>query len=334
MDRRIRALRPPRPVVDPDPPPAWLVEEERTRAGRLEPALTLFLVGAECPFTCVYCDLWRGTTVEATPVGSLPEQIERALDEVSSCAPTSALPLKPQESRLKLYNASNFFDPRSVPLADEPALLELARPFRRLVVESHPAFVGARCLRFAERLEGQLEVAMGLECIHPEVLPRLNKKMTLADFDAAAARLRAASIALRVFVLVAPPFLPLGDECCDAGEVGDLAVAWAVRSAAHAFDQGATRVVLIPTRGGHGEMERLRAAGLFVPPSLAQVEEALDQTLEIAARAGGVVTVDCWDLEDFARCPACAGPRRQRLQRINLTGEAAPRVGCARCGAR
>ena len=31
-------------------------------------------------------------------------------------------------------------------------------------------------------LRGQLEVALGLETVHPEVLARLNKQMTLDDF--------------------------------------------------------------------------------------------------------------------------------------------------------
>ncbi len=298
------------------------MEEERSAEGRLEPALTLFLAGAECPFTCVFCDLWRHTGEEPTAEGSLPAQVEWALREVQK---KGQIPpdLFPRRSRLKLYNASNFFDPRAVPLADEEALIDLVRPFHRVVVECHPAFVGERCLRFAARLDGRLEVAMGLECAHPEVLPRLNKKMTLADFDAAAARLREVGIALRAFVLVAPPFLPAPE-----------AVEWAVRSAEHAFDQGAQTVVLIPTRGGNGEMERLLAGGLFTPPTLDQVEEALDRALPVATAIGGTVTVDTWDLDTFARCSACVHPRRQRLERINLSGQAEPRVTCSECDGR
>ena len=50
---------------------------------------------------------------------------------------------------------------------------------------------------------------MGLETAHPEALERLNKRMTLDDFAAARRpRSRAHGVALRVFVLVAPPFVP------------------------------------------------------------------------------------------------------------------------------
>ena len=48
-----------------------MVERERTPNGTLEWALTIFLAGRECPFTCVYCDLWRYTLDEATPIAVL-----------------------------------------------------------------------------------------------------------------------------------------------------------------------------------------------------------------------------------------------------------------------
>ena len=34
-------------------------------------------------------------------------------------------------------------------------------------------------------INGRLEIAMGLETVHPEVLRRLNKRMTLDDFERA-----------------------------------------------------------------------------------------------------------------------------------------------------
>src|SRR3989442_2597209 len=36
-------------------------------SGAVERALTVFLSGAECPFTCSFCDLWRWTIDEPTP---------------------------------------------------------------------------------------------------------------------------------------------------------------------------------------------------------------------------------------------------------------------------
>ena len=184
----VRSQRIPRFEPDPWEPLRHLWEEEREPTGGAIRALTVFLAGAECPFTCVFCDLWRETLHGPTPVGALPTQLRKAF--------AAAGPL-PARASLKLYNASNFFDPRAVPVADEPALLDLAAPFARVTVECHPRLIENRCLRFAERLEGRLEVAMGLETVHPEALARLNKGLTLDDFDRAAETLRRAGIGMR-----------------------------------------------------------------------------------------------------------------------------------------
>jgi archaeosine synthase beta-subunit len=304
--RWVRSLRPARREIDPWQPIAQLWEEERTPDGGLLPALTVFLAGAECPFTCVFCDLWRETLDGPTPDGALPAQLRQALADAG--------PL-PRPAALKLYNASNFFEPRAVPEADEAEILELATPFARVTVECHPRLIGERCLRFAQRLAGRLEVAMGLETVHPEALPRLNKGMTLDDFDRAAETLRRAGIGLRAFVLVAPPFVP-----------PESAVEWAVRSTVHAFERGAERVSLIPVRAGNGAMDALLNDGDFTPPSLDQLEEALERCL---ALDGGIVTADLWDAQRFASCPRCADERLARLARMNLTGRIEPRSDCA-----
>ena len=301
----IRSLRAPKRPVDPRDPLGHVWEEEREPDGSLIPTLTVFLAGAECPFTCVFCDLWRETLDHATPPGSLPIQIRKAL--------SAAGPL-PEHVALKLYNASNFFDLRAVPLVDEAEILDLVTQFSRVTVECHPRLVGDRCLRFAEHLSGALEVAMGLETIHPEGLARLNKEMTLADFDRAAATLRTAGIGLRAFVLLAPPFTPPGE-----------AVDWAVRSAEHAFAQGAERVTLIPVRSGNGALEALQNAGDFTPPTFDQLELALERCLALDQ---GIVTADLWDLRRFAICPECADARLTRLAGMNRSGRVERKVSC------
>jgi radical SAM enzyme (TIGR01210 family) len=301
----IRSLRAPKRPVDPQEPLGHIWEEEREPDGRIRPSLTLFLAGAECPFTCVFCDLWRETLDGTTPPGSIPSQIRKALA-------AAGLPTGP--AAVKLYNASNFFEPRAVPPADEAEILDFVAPFSRVTVECHPRLIGDRCLRFAERLAGSLEVAMGLETIHPQSLARLNKEMTLADFDRAAATLGAAGIGLRAFVLLSPPFTPPGE-----------AVEWAVRSAEHALAQGATRVSLIPVRGGNGAMEALRGSGDFIPPSLSQLEETLESCLSL----DGIVTADLWDARRFAHCSECADARIGRLNLMNRTGRVGPKVACS-----
>lgn len=307
----IRRLRPPKEPVDPWRPLGHLWELEREVEGGTVPTLTVFLAGAECRFTCVFCDLWRRTLDGPTPRGAVAAQLRQALREAGP---------PPKAAAIKLYNASNFFDARAVPEDDHPELIELLRGFARVTVECHPRLVGERCLRFARRLAGRLEVALGLETVNPVALPLLNKRMRLDDFDRAAAKLLTAGIAVRAFVLLSPPYAAPGE-----------AVGWAVRSVRYAVERGARRVSIIPVRAGNGALDALERSGQFVPPTLEQLESALDQCVEVT---GAVVTADLWDAARLATCAAC-GPRRlDRLARMNLGGRREPTIACGACGER
>jgi radical SAM enzyme (TIGR01210 family) len=305
----VRALRPPRPVVDPWAPLGVAQEEERQPDGSIARAATLFLAGAECPWACVFCDLWRYTLDSPTPRGAIPAQIRQGL---------AALPRQP--TVLKLYNASNFFEPRAVPPEDDGEVAALVRAFPRVVVENHPRLTGERAVAFARRLDGELEVALGLETIDPRAQPRLGKGATLDDFERAATLLRAAGIHVRAFLLVGVPFVPPSEQLAS--------IAAAARFARARLD--ACHVSLIPVRGGEGALARLAAGGAFTPPDLGLLEDALDCGLQAAD--GAVVTADLWDLERLAACAACFPSRRERLERVNRSGAAAPRVACAACG--
>lgn len=290
-----------------------LAEDERVPGGGVERWLTVFLAGAECPFGCVFCDLWRHTLRGRTPVGALPAQVAEACrrPEAEGC------------TGIKLYNASNLFEPRAVPPEDDGPLAEALSPFRRVLAECHPRLVGERCFAFADRLRlagTRLEVAMGLETVHPDALPRLGKGMDLSDFDRACGELLDAGCGLRAFVLVGAPFVPAEES-----------VEWAVRSAAHAFARGVGHVSLIPVRGGTPELAALAAAGQWTPPPLAHLEAALDRALPLAQARNAVVVADLWDLDRFTRCPTCAPARRSRLARINRTGRPRPPVSCPDC---
>lgn len=309
---RIRARRPAKERVDPWRPLGVVVEDERGLDGEVASTLTVFLAGSECPFTCVFCDLWRHTLDRPTPRGALPKQLDLALAELDG---------RQRIDVIKLYNASNFFDSRAVPPADWDALAERLEPFPRVVVECHPRLVDDRCRRFADLLAGELEIAMGLETVHAGALARLNKQMTLGDFERAVARLGASGIATRAFVLVGPPFVPAA-----------AAVEWAVRSVDWALRRGVGVVSLIPTRPSAGEMQRLQAAGDFASPTLADLERALGRALQRApARRGGVVLADLWDLEALASCPACRAARIGRVRRMNLEQRIGAPVECDRC---
>lgn len=248
------------------------------------------------------CDLWRHTTRTTVPVGAIPAQFDGALVDAAG-----------EFAQLKLYNSGSFFDPGAISPADHPAIAERCRRFPRVVVECHPSLVGERMLPFRDRLgDTRLEVAMGLETAHPEVLAKLNKRMTTADFARAADFLCRHEMDLRVFVLVKPPLLD---------EVG--ALEWSARSVDFAFDCGAKVVSLIPTRGGNGALDELARAGLFRSPTLTLFEDAVEAAF---ARRRGRIFADLWDLERFSDDPATFPARRGRLAEMNLRQIVMPRV--------
>jgi len=305
-DEWVLAKRPSRRSLNPYEPYAFFVEEECGAGGHPESVATIFLTNRECPFRCTMCDLWRNTLTESAPIGAIPQQIDFALKR-----------LAPARS-VKLYNSGSFFDPRAIPLEDYEAIAARVLDFDRVIVECHPAFVGSRCVTLRNLLRGRLEVALGLETVHPEVLAKLNKRMTLDEFAAAAGFLRSHEIDARVFVLVEPPFMK-----------AEEALYWTQQSLDFAFDCGAIAATLIPTRGGNGAMESLAEAGLFESPRLSLLEHSAAYGLKLRR---GRVFADLWDLQRGRECPHCFDARLQRLKEINRCQTLASAVRCDACG--
>lgn len=304
--RWVLACRGPKNVLDPRRPYAFLHEEEVGAAGDPVPTATIFLSNRECPFRCLMCDLWQNTLDAPTPPGAIAAQIHYARERLAPAR------------QVKLYNAGSFFDPGAIPPGDHATIADAVQPFERVIVECHPSLIGERVVRFRERLAGRLEVAIGLETVHPEILDRLNKRMTVDDFRRAAAFLRENDIDLRVFLLLRPPFLSEAEGA-----------EWACRSLDAAFDAGATACAVIPTRAGNGAIEALQAAGQFAPPSLASLEAVIHYGLR---QKRGRVFADLWDIERFFACAACSPGRAARLAEMNRTQRPTPPLVCAACG--
>lgn len=298
--------RPPRNNVDPNRPYAFLVEEECSADGEVVSIATVFLTNKECPWRCVMCDLWRNTLTDSVAPGAIPRQIEHALKQL------------PPARQIKLYNSGSFFDVQAIPSQDHASIAGLVRSFERTIVECHPALIGESALRFRDLLPHRLEVAMGLETVHPEALERLNKRMTLEQFAKAAAYLQKNEIDLRVFILVQPPFVS-----------ADESLFWAQRSLDFAFDSGATAATLIPTRGGNGAMETLAHQGEFTPPRMEVVEAAASYGIKLRR---GRVFVDLWDIRNAPnQCPSCTPARVARLHEMNLHQQVLDPITCASC---
>lgn len=304
-DRWILARRAPRPPLDSYVPNAYFTEQECAADGKVASVATIFLTNRECPFRCVMCDLWRNTLLETVPAGAIPGQIDFALKRL------------PPSCVVKLYNSGSFFDPGAIPVEDYAAIAARVRGFDRVIVECHPALVGARCLGFRDLLTGKLEVAMGLETAHPTVLEKLNKRMTLEQFASAAGFLQRNHIDLRAFILVQPPFMK-----------PEEALYWAERSLDLAFECGATAATLIPTRGGNGAMEALAAREQFAPPKLEVLEAAMNYGLTLKR---GRVFADVWDVKPTPGNACCFEARVGRLREMNLDQQIAEAIHCDLC---
>jgi archaeosine synthase beta-subunit len=311
ITQQVLALRPERVAVDPYVPYAFVSELEQSAAGLVEPVSTLFLTNRECPFRCVMCDLWRHTLDTTVPLEAIPVQIDYAI---------SRLPLA---KHIKLYNSGNFFDAKAIPPASYAAIAARLADYQTVIVENHPALLGDQVLRFRDMLPGHLELAMGLETVHPNVLPRLNKQMTLDQFERAVEWLLERQMSVRAFVLLQPPFME-----------GGAAVEWAVRSVEFAVKCGARVVSIVPTRGGNGMMEALAASGDYTPPTMSAIEETLATCLQrfvASISTAPRVFMDTWDLARFASCSKCVADRVKRIEEINWQQVVLPPVSCCEC---
>jgi len=289
-DRFVLDRRGPRRRHDPWRSQELIVEDERDADGHPARTATVLLTGRECPWRCAMCDLWAYTTDEDTPCGAIPAQITAAREELASRREAVA--------GIKLYNAGSFFDPQAIPVDDFEEIAEAVSGFDRVIVEAHPAFLrghhGDACLRFRDRLRGQLEVAVGLETVHREALAALHKRMTVEDAAEAAAFLSRHGIALRMFVLLDPPFVPHHD-----------AADWALNSVRTAGGMGAAVCAVIPTRGGNGAIDALPVESR-PRLGLRDLEWVVQEALGDGRRMR--VFADLWDIERLFDC-SCSRDR-------------------------
>ncbi len=301
-DRWILSQRGGKNPTDPLRPVSWLVEEERTASGSVVSMAIIFLTNRECPCHCLMCDLWKNTTDYPVQAGSIPVQIEWALEQMPRCR------------HLKLYNSGSFFDERAIPPGDYARIGSMVSHFETVIVESHPRLITERCLRFRDKIKPDLEVAMGLETVNTGVLRYLNKEMTLPDFEHAVQFLTGYDIRSRAFILLRPPF-----------QSEHEGIYWAERSLEFAFATGVECCSVIPVRPGNGAMDRLMEKGLFSPPDIRSLEEVVEYGITLRR---GRVFADTWDIGRFATCGICREKRISRLISMNLTQEIPERIEC------
>ena len=283
-------------------PYAWLVEKECTVHNKIEDTAIIFLSNKECSFKCLMCDLWKNTSDKSVTPGDIPAQIEWALERL------------PTAKHLKLYNSGSFFDERAIPEVDYERIAALIKNFETVIVESHPKLINEKCLRFRDMFKPELEIAIGLETVNEDVLFKLNKQMTLEDFENSIDFLTQNEIRSRAFILLRPPFMTEPEG-----------VYWAKRSIDFAFKVGVACCTVIPVRAGNGAMDLLMKNGDFSLPNIHSLETVLEYGIEQKA---GRVFADVWDLELFSNCDKCITERSNRLSEMNLSQKIENKISC------
>lgn len=252
--------------LDPSKPYGFFTEQELTRSGFVEDHNIILTTNKECPFKCVMCDLWQNTLDYRVETGAIATQVEDALNVL------------PKAKHLKLYNAGSFFDRQSIPKQDTFDIADelQVRGYETLIVEAHPKLIGTPCIEFAEYLQPQLDVAMGLETIDPNVLPKLNKNMTLDDFERATALMINRGINVRAFVLLRTPW-----------QTEEEGIDWAKASIDYAQSIGVECISVIPMRTNPRQPDL---------PIRKPIQESLDEVVAYGkSKNNGRVFGDSWD---------------------------------------
>jgi len=331
--RRIRSYREKKPFREPSTHQGYVIDLEPDGRGDIVRTATYFLTGSECRFTCAMCDLWKYTVDGETPSGSIPLQIQSLHKFVTQNDNSDEHSIR----WLKLYNASNFFDRKNIPWEDLESIATLCDGYERIIVENHAALfaserVREQVLMFADRLEGQLEIAMGLETIEPAAMNQLNKGMSIEQFQAACAFLSSHGISIRAFVLLQPP----GSEPAQSTD-------WCVRTCEAAWNWGVACCSVIPTRSGNGFVDQLHSSGQWFPPNVQQLEWTMDRLVERVSdtsamapsgtdRKRPIALVDLWDWSRISGvCDRCRTARYDRLHQINLQQLPRPKWTCDLC---
>ena len=301
-DRSIVAMRGNKNPVNPQMPYGFLVEKERTVSGKIEDTGIIFLTNRECSFHCLMCDLWKNTTDETVPIGSIPNQIQWALQQM------------PGIKHLKLYNSGSFFDLRAIPEEDYGEIASLLKNLETVIVECHPRLINEKCLNFRDMLKPDLQIGLGLETVNSDILLKLNKNMSVDDFRNSVGFLTKHGIRSRAFILLRPPLLSESEG-----------IYWAERSIDFAFDAGVECCTIIPVRAGNGAMDFLMERGDFNVPDIRSLETVLEYGIGLRA---GRVFADVWDLGLFSNCSRCLDRRTARLINMNLSQEICTVVDC------
>jgi uncharacterized Fe-S cluster-containing MiaB family protein len=266
-------------VPDPFQPIAAIREEELGPDGIVKRVDTLFLNNKECPFQCVMCDLWKHTLDEPTLPGAIVHQIDVAMSTLPSDGEV-----------IKLYNSGNFFDSKAIPPEDYPEICARIARYERVILENHPKLCDERVIAFTKYLPSttRVELALGIETIHPQWLEGLNKSLTLEDIERAVQWAHAQAFDVRAFLLLHAPTISKRNGVVEDASLDQRRI-WTLKSVEWVQDKGFTAATLIPLRPD------LLPTGAGDAPTREEIEWTAIEAKKIADQMR--LFVDCWDMD-------------------------------------
>ncbi|WP_229124344.1 archaeosine biosynthesis radical SAM protein RaSEA [Halapricum desulfuricans] len=261
---------------DPTEPTRVWLDEDNTPDGIVR-SLTIVLNTGGCRWAraggCTMCG-YVAESVEGGTVAheDLLTQIDATLEHERDNADEPA-------EQVKIYTSGSFLDEREVPAETRQAIASAFADRERIVVESLPDFVDrGKIADFTD--EGlETDVAVGLETATDRVRRDcVNKYFEFADFEEAAAEVRAADAAaedagvgVKAYLLLKPPFLSESEAIEDMKR--------SIRRCAGV--DGCHTVSMNPTNvQKYTEVEQLYFEDGYRPPWLWSVAEVLESTAD------------------------------------------------------
>lgn len=115
--------------------------------------------------------------------------------------------LKPGTRYVKVFGSGSFLDEKQIPSTTRKYFINKCKEhgLRKLTIESRPEFITNE--RLKEFCSIDLEIAIGLEVADDKILKKLNKGLTLKDFERATRIIHECHKKVRTYLLVNPPFV-------------------------------------------------------------------------------------------------------------------------------
>lgn len=186
------------------------------------------------------------------------------------------------EEIIKFFTSGSFLDGEEIPKELQTYALKKFSKAKKIIIESRPEFIDG--LKY---LEGNIEVAMGLESANDKVLEySINKGFNFKKWFEAAKIVKKYGKKLRVYILIKPPFLNEKDAIMDA-----INSVKKVKDIADTISFNPTSI--------HGKtiVEQLWKRGLYRPPWLWSIIEIIKETRKI--------------YDGFIKCDVVAGGRER-----------------------